>query len=471
MTKRTPPISSEVLDRLPPNDPLAEISVVGSIFLDPRTCDDVAVEVSAADFYVEANRIVFGHLIDQHNSGDKIDTTLIHRRLKDRGDWERVGGAEYFAQVVNSVAVAAHAVHYAKIVRKMATLRALRDAATDILRDAMDETTDAGELLSRSERRIFAVADRRGVAKVRTVHDVLLDAMVEIDARMAGGGGAPGVATGFADLDKMLGGLHDSELIILAGRPGLGKTSLALNIVDYAAVDCDVPTLLVSLEMAEIELAQRILCSRAAVDGQKFRSGYLGLEDRERLVKASAKQSLSPLWIDDSPSRTVTEIAAAARRLKRQSGLALLVIDYLQLISPDDPRLPRHEQVGAMSRRLKALARELEVPVLCLAQLNREPEKSDSNRPKLSHLRSSGEIEQDADVVMFVHRDEYYRTGDAAREVKGQADILVRKQRNGPTGDVKLTWRAEFTQFTSRAASPDFGELDDDQYSWDPSKR
>lgn len=450
-------VTSEVLDQMPPYDSEAEQGVIGSLILDPLRCDDVAVEVTADEFYAAANRILFGHLIEMHNSGAGIDSTLLHRRLKDSADWEAIGGAAYLAEVMGSVAVSAHAVHYAKIVREKATLRALRDAGAEIIRDAMDVTSAPGELLTRAEQLIFAVADRRSSRRVRKITDVLLDAMDAIDVRMKGG--PPGLPTGFHDLDRLIGGLHDSELIILAGRPGMGKTSLALNIVDYVACDCGAPTLLVSLEMAELELAQRMLCSRAEVEGYKFRTGYLGTEDRQHLVEASAKQSQAPLWIDDSPAATITEIAAVARRLKRKGGLDLIVIDYLQLIEPDNRRDSRQEQVALMARRLKALVRELAIPILCLSQLNREVEKSGDNRPKLSHLRDSGAIEQDADVVMFVHRDEYYRHGDAAKEVQGQADLLIQKQRNGPTGDVKLTWREEFTRFESRSTQPDLNRF------------
>ena len=244
--------------------------------------------------------------------------------------------------------------------------------------------------------------------------------------------------TGFTDLDKLTGGLHRSEFVVLAARPSMGKTALATNIAENVAIEAQVPVLFVSLEMARIELAQRLLCSQGSIDGSKFRSGFLSGDDRKKLVEASAKLSQAPLFIDDTPSRTVTEIAAAARRLKRKKKLGLVVIDYLQLIQPDDPRDPRQEQVAKMARRLKGLARELQLPVLCLAQLNRQVETTgqEEHRPRLSHLRESGAIEQDADVVMFVHREEYYcKSKEEAQEngVAGEGTIIVAKQRNGPT--------------------------------------
>lgn len=453
-TSKPTTVSSEILDLAPPFDAEAEMALLGSLILDSRLCDDVAIEVTAGEFYLEPSRILFTHIMDIHNSASGVDLVLLSRRLKDSSDWEAVGGLAYLGAVKDSVAVAAHAVHYAKIVREKAVLRALNEVATEILRDVADTTMEPKELLARTEQRIFAVADRRGGRRVRKIDDVLFDAMDAIDARVEGG--APGLPTGFADLDTLLGGLQDSELIILAGRPGMGKTAMALNILEHASCECGVPVLLLSLEMGELEIVQRMLCSRAEVDGYKFRTGCLNDKEREQLVQASAKQGRSPFWIDDSAASGMMEIAAVARRLKRKENLGLIVIDYLQLITPDDKRMPRQEQVASMSRRLKALARELQVPVLCVAQLNREVEKGGENRPRLSHLRESGAIEQDADVVMFIHREEYYRDGDEVNEVRGEADLLVRKQRNGPTGDVKLTWQAQFTRFTNRAQQEPF---------------
>jgi hypothetical protein len=287
------------------------------------------------------------------------------------------------------------------------------------------------------------------------IDDILHQAMVRIDARLKNEHTIGGVETGFTDLDHITGGLHESELVILAARPSMGKTALALNIAEYAALTCGVTTLFVSLEMSALELADRLLCSCAEINGHRLRNGTISNEDRRRLVEKAAELSRAPLFVDDSPSRTMTEIAATARRLKRKSKLGLIVIDYLQLIEPDNQKDPRQEQVARIARRLKGMARELKVPVMCLAQLNRQAEVSKENRPRLSHLRESGAIEQDADVVMFVHREEYYQTNEEDRSrVSGQADIMVAKQRNGPTGDIKLVWRHEFTRFANAAPKP-----------------
>jgi replicative DNA helicase len=281
---------------------------------------------------------------------------------------------------------------------------------------------------------------------------VLHEAMERIDARMRGEHTHGGVDTGFTDLDAMLGGLHNGELIVLAARPSMGKTAFAMNIAEFVSIVSRVPVLFVSLEMSAIELADRLLCSYSRVNGHQLRNGTITKEDRMRLVEKAGEISSSPLFVDDSPGRTVTEIAAAARRIARREGrLGLIVIDYLQLCEPDNPKDPRQEQVARMTRRLKGLAREMQVPIVCLAQLNRQTEASKDNIPRLSHLRESGAIEQDADVVMFVHREEYYHRGEDAQAMAGMAQIIVAKQRNGPVGDVDLIWKRDFTRFENKA--------------------
>ena len=461
-------VSSEILDRLPPQNLDAERGVLGSLLLDPVLCDEVALILRAEDFYADAHRKLYHHMITMHGEGGRLDATLLVERLRQAGDLEAVGGTAFLAEVLQAVPVAAHATYYARIVRDKSTLRSLIHASTEILRDAYDPTHNPRELVGRAEERIFAVHDERSADQLASMHDVLVDAFAHIDHRLKHGG-ATGIPTGFTDFDSLTGGLHDSELVILAARPSMGKTALATNIADHVAVESNVTTLMVSLEMASLELAKRILCSRGRIDGHKFRAGYLSSEDREDLVKASAELSKAPLFIDDSPSRTVTEIAATARRLKRRNQLGLVVIDYLQLIEPENPSDPRQEQVAKIARRLKGLARELKVPVLCLAQLNRQAEATKDNRPRMSHLRESGAIEQDADVVMFVHREEYYMSREESRErdLVGKAELIVAKQRNGPTDDVKLTWRQEYTRFENRAVDR-YDEFNDFQGTAEP---
>lgn len=453
--------TKEVFDRRPPVSIEAEQSVLGSILMMPDCCDEVILICSAEDFFDDANRTIFHHMAEMHNTQQKIDPMLLRERLISAGEFESVGGASYLIKLMNAVATPAHATHYAKIVREKATFRSLITASTEIMQSAYDEASEAKEALSQAEQKIFAILNDRSASMIQHVKDVLHEAVDRIEARLKGEHTSGVVSTGFSDFDQMTGGLHASELIILAARPSMGKTALAMNIAEYVATREMEPVLFVSLEMSSIELIERMLCSIAKVNGHRLRNGTIQSEDRKRLIKHAGELSNCPFFVDDSPSRTVSEIAAAARRIQRQQdGLGLIVIDYLQLIEPDNPRDPRQEQVAKIARRLKGLARELKVPVLCLAQLNRQAEDSRDHRPRLSHLRESGAIEQDADVVMFVHREEYYVRGEEQEAVAGQAQIFVEKQRNGPTGDIDLLWKKDYTRFEDRAPER-FDEFDD----------
>lgn len=452
--KRTakPKDPEQILTRRPPVDLDAESAVLGSILLMPTVCDEVAMILRADDFYDDANRCLYTHLHEMYNEGKKIDITILVDRLRSRGDFEIIGGAAYLKRIGESVPNSAHAVHYANIVREKATYRSLIEASTEILSDAYDGSKEAKTLLSDAEQKVFSILDNRGSSSVSSIRDILDHAIDRIDARMRGDHVDGGVETMFADFDQMTGGLHNSELVILAARPAMGKTALAMNITEAVAVESQAPVLFVSLEMAAIELADRMLCSRAKVNGHRLRNGTISNDDRRRLVEVAGEVSQAPLYVDDSPNRTVSEIAAAARRIRRrEKRLGLIVIDYLQLIEPDNPSDPRQEQVARIARRLKGMARELDVPVLCLAQLNRQAEDSRDHRPKLSHLRESGAIEQDADVVMFVHREEYYHRGEEQAQYAGQAELIISKQRAGPVGEVELVWRKEYTRFEDKA--------------------
>ena len=449
--KKREPSASEILQRQPPFDLEAEMGVLGSVLLMPEVCDEIA-SLKADDFYDDANRKIYEHLREMHDSGEKIDITLLVSRLRTAGDFEKVGGAAYLARLSGAVANAAHAVFYAGIVTEKAVFRKLIESSTEILRDAYDQSGSAKELCAQAEQRVFAIMDGRSSQSVHSISDVLHQAMDRMEARMRDDYVEGGAETGLTDFDTMTGGLHNGELIILAARPSMGKTALAMNIGENVAIECRSPVLFVSLEMSGIELADRMLCSLARVNGHRLRNGTISSDDRDRLVGKANEISQAPLFVDDSPSRTVSEIAAAARRIKRREGeLGLIIIDYLQLIEPDNSRDPRQEQVAKIARRLKGIARELDVPLLCLSQLNRQAEDTKDHRPKLSHLRESGAIEQDADVVMFVHREEYYHRGEDRAQYAGQAEVIVAKQRNGPVGDVQLTWEADFTRFSNRA--------------------
>jgi replicative DNA helicase len=449
------PVTAEILDRLPPSDVEAEMCVLGSLLILPEVCDEVALILRPDDFYADANQRIYQQMLALHEEGKRLDALLLRDRLKQAGDFDNIGGDAYLADVARAVPTAANAEHYARIVQEKATLRRVILASTQVLKEAYDAGLDAREMLNRAEEKIFAIHDARWSGDVVDMHELMQEAFLRIDARLQGE--HAGLETGYVDLDSMTGGLHGGELIILAARPSMGKTAFALNIADYVAVDRGVCTLVVSLEMSRLELAQRMLCARGEIKGSKFRSGMLTSDDKKELMEASAALSQAPLFVDDTPSRNLTEIAATARRLKRKHSLGLIVIDYLQLIEPDNPKEPRQEQVARMARRLKTMARELKIPVLCLAQLNRQAEQQrGEHRPRLSHLRESGAIEQDADVVMFVHREEYYLTGEERQSeekqhLKGQAEIIVAKQRNGPVGEVTLHWFQEFTRFKNAA--------------------
>ena len=320
-------LSSEILDRLPPQNLEAEKGVLGSLLLDPQMCDEVALLLKESDFYADANQRLNRNLLAMHDQGKRIDITLLVERLKQEGEYEAIGGAAYLAEVAQSVPYAANAAYYAEIVRNKATVRELIHASTEILRDAWDPTYDPKELLTHAEEKIFGVHDRRSSDRITDIDTLLTEAFAHIDDRLLKGG-SNGLPTHFRDLDNLTGGLHPSEFIVLAARPSMGKTALAVNIAENVAIFSRVPVLFVSLEMGRMELAQRLLCSQGKIDGNKFRSNILTKEDREQLIVASSKLSQTPLFIDDSPSRTVTEIAACARRLKRKENL------------PDRDRLP-----------------------------------------------------------------------------------------------------------------------------------
>lgn len=443
--------AAEILQREPPFDLEAEMGVIGSILLLPEASDEIA-SLKADDFYDDANRRIYHTLREMHDGGQKIDITLLVSRLRTSGDYEKIGGAAYLAKLSGAVPNAAHVVYYADIVSEKSVYRQLIQSSTEILRDAYEQTSTAKELCAQAEQKVFAIMDGRSSQSVRSINDVLHQAMDRMEARLRDEYVDGGAETGLKVFDEMTGGLHNGELIILAARPSMGKTALAMNIGEHVAIEQRAPILFVSLEMSGIELADRMLCSLSRVNGHRLRNGTISSDDHYRLIQKANEISQAPLFVDDSPSRTVSEIAAAARRIKRrEEGLGLIVIDYLQLIEPDNSRDPRQEQVAKIARRLKGLARELEVPLLCLSQLNRQAEDGKDHRPKLSHLRESGAIEQDADVVMFVHREEYYHRGQDRAQYAGQAEIIIAKQRNGPIGDVPLTWEADFTRFSDRA--------------------
>ncbi len=471
-------IDSSLLEHVPPHNLDAERGVIGALLLDPLVVDDVVPLLSADDFYSDANRRIYKHLVEMKNSGGAIDLTLLIDRLEKSEELEAIGGQAYIAELMFSPQVAAHAVYYAGIVREKGTLRRLIHAGSSIVQEAFAPDTTTKDLLNKAAEQMFELCESQTVNQISDMYTVMMEATAYIDSRMRNE--QDGISTGYADLDKILDGFHPNELIILAARPGIGKTALAMNIAEKVAVDQKKAVLMVSLEMARRELALRLICSRGKISGERIRKNLLSSQELERFYSVVAEMSQAPMFFDDTPSRTVSEIAAVARRLSRQHDLQLLVIDYLGLITADNASDPRQEQVAKMARRLKGLARELHVPILCLAQLNRQVEAGKDMMPKLSHLRESGAIEQDADVVMFVHRDTDPGKGEdeQSQEALETAKIIIAKQRAGSTGVVEMVWQRQYTRFVSKATqsqeefegyASDFSGGDFNNYGSDPA--
>ena len=452
------PIDLSVREKAPPHDLDAERAVLGALLRQPELCDEVVMVLRKSDdFYHDAHRRIFSHMMKMRGDNSSIDLLLLVNNLRTTDELELVGGQAYLAELMSAVPISVHAVHYAKIVREKATLRELIRAGSEIVRDAYDPVTPVKDLLNAAASEMNQLCEAQTTNQVTDMEALMQDVADHLDRKARES--VDGVKTGFTDLDTIIDGFHPNELIILAARPGVGKTALALNITENIAVKDNQTVLFVSLEMAKIELALRLICSRAKVDSNKVRKNILSKVETSNITDVITELSKAPLHIDDTPSRTVSEISAVARRLKRQHDLQLLVIDYIGLITPENPEEPRQEQVAKIARRLKLLSRELHIPILCLAQLNRQADTGRKDeRPRLSQLRESGAIEQDADVVMFIHRKEVNVTNltddqSATEDVGIHAELIVAKQRNGPTGDMELLFIKEFSRFGNPAES------------------
>lgn len=429
---------------LPPQNLEAERAILGSVLRDNLCLTDIVNQIAVDHFYSDAHQKIFKTMLEMFEEAKAIDPLTLGEALARNGWLKEIGGAPWIANLFEETFTAANVQYYVQIVYEKAVLRNLIHASTEILRDAYESSGPADELLAEAEKRIFKILERRISGDAQDLRSVLGRVFDRIsDRKRNDGGGVGGVPTGFFDLDEMTNGWQPSELIIVAARPSMGKTALALNMTEAAAVDHEKPVLFVSLEMSELELAERLLCSRSAVNSHLLRKGRLGSDDMEKLIHAGEELSGAPLYIDDTPGQTMLRISATARRLKMRVGLDLIVIDYLQLIEADDKSVSRQEQISTISRRLKNLARELEVPVIALSQLNRAAENREGHRPRTSDLRESGSIEQDADVVALLHRPDFYDPQDSP----GEAELIIAKQRNGPVGDVKLVFQKETTRF------------------------
>lgn len=432
--------------RLPPQNIEAEASVLGSVLIEKDAIIKIADIVKPDDFYVDRNGLIFAAIMDLYEARQPIDIVSLSNKLSEAGELERIGGASYITELTTSVPTAAHVVHYAGIVAHKATLRRLIAAASNISGLGYDEQTPLDQLLDRAEQTIFEVSQKNLKQNFIPISDVLSDSFDRLNELHSNAGKLRGVSTGFKDLDNMLAGLQPSDLIILAARPSMGKTTFVMNIAHHIAAKEGVPVGFFSLEVSKEQLIDQLLAIESGVDSWKLRTGALDDDDFPKLNEAMAELSEAPLYIDDSAMTNVMEMRTKARRLQSEHGLGLIIIDYLQLISGGaSSRDGRQQEVSEISRGLKGLARELGVPVIALSQLSRAVESRTPPIPQLADLRDSGSIEQDADVVMFIYREAYYNKQTDRDNI---TDILIRKHRNGPVGDIELYFHPEQRRFT-----------------------
>ena len=433
--------------KVPPNSIEAEQSLLGGLMLDALAWDKVADVITADEFYRKDHRLIFSAIANLVESGSPCDVVTVSEHLDSRGELDNSGGLEYLATLANETAGAANASAYAKILRERATLRALISAGNEIAGSAFtNDGRTAAEVLDDAEKMVFEIADKgtRGKKGFKSLKDILPAAVDRIDTLHQSDGDITGVSTGYNEFDKLTAGLQPGDLIIVAGRPSMGKTTLAVNMAENAAIGSKVPTAIFSMEMPAQQLAFRMISSLGRVDQTHLRTGNFPDEDWSRINTAVQLMSEAPIFIDDTPSLSPGEIRARARRLQREHGLGLIVIDYLQLMQVPGNKENRATEISEISRGLKALAKELSCPVIALSQLNRGVEQRTDKRPVMSDLRESGAIEQDADLILFIYREEVYNQ-DTPR--KGIADIAIAKQRNGPIGDFPLTFVGRYTKF------------------------
>jgi replicative DNA helicase len=448
-TESHSPKGSEPLS-LPPQNIEAEESLLSAVLVDNTALLEVVEILSPADFYRTAHRTIFAAMTDLFNRGEPVDLVTLANNLKEKAQLDPVGGAAYLARLVDAVPLAVNAQHYARIVHDKAVLRRLIEKANAITKRCLLEQGNADEITDFAEASIFEITEkkaRQAFYPISKLIDINIDFLEEKQKNKSL---VTGVPTGFTHLDNLTSGLQNSDLVILAARPSMGKTALALNIARNAAVDNGVPVAIFSLEMAKEQLSLRMLCAEARIDSSRLRSGFFSMEDWERLTDAAGVLSAAPIFIDDSASLSAMEVRAKARRLKMDKNIGLVVIDYLQLMQGRANAERRDLEISEISRSLKALAKELNLPVVALSQLNRMLEQRNDKRPRLSDLRESGALEQDADVVAFIYRDEVYNK-EETNPHKGTAEILLAKQRNGPTGDVILTFLSAYTRFENMA--------------------
>lgn len=436
------------LNRVPPQNIDAEKAVLGSMMLETEAITQVETILEPDDFYLEAHRKIFQGIINLAERDEPIDLISVNEELRQQNQIEEIGGSSYITELANWVPTAANAEYYAKLVKNKSLLRRLITTAGNIANLGYQAEEEVDILLDKAEQMVFSLAEGRTAQGIHQIKDVLVDAFERLEKVYETEGGITGVASGFYELDYMTSGFQPSDLIIIAARPSMGKTALVLNMAQNMAVKNKVPVAIYSLEMSKEQLAQRLLCAEAKINGQHLRSGQLQDKDWLVLSHALGRLSEAPIFIDDTPGITLMELRAKARRLKAEHGLGLIAIDYLQLMQGNGRIENRQQEISEISRSLKALARELEVPVIALSQLSRAVESRINKRPQLSDLRESGSIEQDADLVLFIYRDEYY---NPESDKKGIAELIIAKQRNGPVGTVETIFMKDYTRFENKS--------------------
>jgi replicative DNA helicase len=437
-----------LLDRIPPQNVEAEQSVLGAMLIEREAISRVSEFLRPEDFYREAHRLIYNAIVDLYNKNEAADLITITEQLKKADKLELVGGISYISSLANSIPTAANVIYHARIIEEKALLRQLINAATYIAGMGYEANNEVVAILDEAEKIILGVSNRKVTGTFAPVKNIIMEAFDKIEQLYASKGGITGLSTGFKDLDRLTAGLQPSDLILIAARPSMGKTAFVLNMARNVAVREKKPVAFFSLEMSKEQLVQRLLCSEAPIDAQRLRIGDLKDDDWKRLVQAAERLSSAPIFIDDTPGITVAEMRAKARRLKVEQNLSLIVIDYLQLMSGQSGSgrsENRQQEISEISRSLKSLARELSVPVIALSQLSRGVESRQSKKPMLSDLRESGSLEQDADIVAFLYREDYYNPDT---ESKNLAELIIAKHRNGPVDTLVLNFQKQFTKFS-----------------------
>ena len=436
------------IGKVPPHDIEAEQAILGSMLTDKDAVISTIEFLKEEDFYREDHKTIYSAILNLYSKAEPIDIITVKAELSSLGKFEKVGGIEYLAGLPEKVPTTANVEKYIKIVEEKSTLRRLIKSANELLELGYDESEEPDMIMDMAEKKIFDISQKKNQKGYTAIKDILVESFAELERLYNQKGHITGVPTGFTDLDYKTSGFHSSDLIIVAARPAMGKSAFAINIATNAAMSANIPVVIFNLEMSKEQVGNRILCSEAMVDSNKIRTGKIEDEDWMKLATASGRLSEAPIYIDDTPGITVMEIRAKCRKLKMEKGIGLIVIDYLQLIQGSGKgSKSREQEISEISRSLKILAKELEVPVIALSQLSRAAEqRKDDHRPMLSDLRESGAIEQDADMVIFLYRDDYYNEDS---EKKNIAEIILAKHRGGSTGTVELLWMGNYTKFAN----------------------